>query len=636
MPLSFLAPFRNLTLEDAKRVIGAAVSSLDQRVNSTDTLGVWTSYVPYGVISPHRISRAYVQGDHWQGGTAWMGPRPGPLEEAFTETMEEIQRGFVSKNAIGEVVGRHVDGVLGHEPMWSFAPLKALKQGEEMPAETARLKAELEAKLTSWWNRRRIHPMLQELATTLLLAERAPLRVYIPADRLEEVEVDNGNGTTTRRRRITVASFDEALELLWLEHPMPESAHVALDPRSKEYVGLVVMQRARGLADQATTPEERVELTFLVGDVTAPRTVIRTVEGGNAVETPEFDLGGRLTVYEAERPLFVTPQMWQSQRALNLAKSMAARATITAGYLERTIFNASMPGEWELDEQGRKVRWKQYPYVTGAGVTSTLEGVRVKDKEGNETITTPSIHHREPVDTEPILAVARSEYIDIIEEAQQEHTLAYANRQASGKTHEQARADFVSSLGKTAGALNPAGEWLLGTIVMLAEALSGKRTYSNLLRPVFACRLDRGPVTSEERTAIDGSIKSGSLSRETGMQMQGVIDVDAEIAKLDSEPGAGFALIERQATVIAQLTSSGSTLEGALAFVGIIDPDPEAEEDPAAEALVELMLGTTARVEGGLEAEEERREVDDTDPDFESPAPGGDEDDDEEDTRGGA
>lgn len=62
----------------------------------------------------------FYEGDHWQEGEGWTGPRPDQGDATLSDVMLQIERAFVSKNCIKEVVNRHSNGCVGREPHWWF------------------------------------------------------------------------------------------------------------------------------------------------------------------------------------------------------------------------------------------------------------------------------------------------------------------------------------------------------------------------------------------------------------------------------------------------------------------------------------------------------------------------------------
>lgn len=588
-------PFAGFDLNDARRVVTVAISNLRQRLNVIGVdvasgggqMGVIDTYA----FDPIVVSRAFIQGDHWQGGLGWVGPRPQMTDPAYLETMTEIARAFVSKNIIAEITYRHVNGVVGIEPHWGLTSLAPVEEDEEVPAEIQTLIDEAEAKLTKWWDDRKMPSMLQQLVVTLLYAERSMARLYIPRGMLVDVPIDNPNGTPNGEggtvKAIEAVDVDDALTQIYIDHPLPELSTVAQDPDTKQYLGVAMFRVGQGVEAMGSY-QERAELCYLEGDRDAPLTVLKTV-GTDGVREFKNDWGGMLPMHEMHRPLFITPQMWQQQRAANLAISMIPRGNVTAGFLERTIMNAQMPGTWQVDTTtGKRTAFIPSTYATGPGTTNFLQGLEVQDAvTGHTQLTTPSINYRDPVPTTPLIESARSHYSDMLEEGSQEHTLAYTNTRASGKTHEQARADFTTSLRRTQASVEPLGRWLIMTLLHMAEQMGGEEgKYTSKLRAYFNCRIDTGPITADERNANNASVAAGTLSVESAIVRNGETDPDAELQKLSKEPGHNLSIIARQAAVILALTQAGAALKGAAMAAGF-----------EGDVLTELMAGYEAPVQ---------------------------------------
>lgn len=565
------SPFTATSLVDVRQILARALAGLTYKL-ATVPLDASRMGMNGYALNPILISRAFINGDHWQNGAGWIGPWPNQGSPALDETMLEIARMFVSKNVILEMVNRHTNGVVGTEPRWGLTPLQALADDEEIPPDQQALIDDAEAMLTAWWDDRHVHELLQRAVVTLLYAERSMTRLYVPRGMLVDVTVDDGPQSGEHISTVIQAeNTKDALDQIWIDHPLPELSAMSQDEDTKQWIGVCLFNVGTNVQGQGNQGQ-RAEVCYLDGDRTHPLTIMRSVDQAKAVSVG-LDFGGQLPMFEMCRDLFVTPQMWQAQRALNLATSMIPRNNITAGFLERTILNAQLPGKWEVDEFGKKTHFVADPLNVGAGTTNSLVGVNFTDPDtGKVTIANPSVHVREPVASDPLVNAARSHYIDMLEEGSQEHILSYQKATASGKTFEQARADFTMSLRNTQSRVEAMGRWLVQTVLMMAEEYGGEPgKYSKTLRAYFNCRLDTGPVTADERTANDNSVKAGTLSLESAIVRNGETDPDAEMARLASQPGANLTILERQSAMLLELTQSGAALEGAAEFVGI-DP----------------------------------------------------------------
>lgn len=512
------------------------------------------------------VNRAFVFGDHWQGGYGWIGPMPQSNDPGYAETFAEIYRGFTSRNVIGEVVFRHTSGVVGREPRWGLALKRALATDEVMTTQEQALIDEAEALLTQWWDMRRVHEWMQRYVTTLLYAGRATLRLYVPDGLLDGV-TDAITGAA--RRVISAATVEEALSKIWLDHPLPEQATVAIDEDTQQQAGVLLYEvgvKSTGLG----SPERRSEITYADGDTT----VVRILVGEEQTEY-RLDFGGHLTMFESRRPALITPQAQESQRALNLALSMLPRNVVTGGFLERILLNAQMPGEWITDPSTGQKRFHPEPYYAGAGTTNFVQGVQY-EQDGKTVLANPSVHFRDPVPVTASIDAKKSHYEDILEETRQAHVLMTNDLRASGKSREQGRADFEADLTLTKSHAESVGRWVIITVLAMGEALAGTPgKYTKQLRATFACQIDTGPLDAQERAANDASVGK-TLSRETAMERNGVVDVDAELQRMNAEPAAQIALVTAQATAIKTLTDAGAGLVAA-AVVADLGEDDVAE-----------------------------------------------------------
>lgn len=529
-----------------------------------------------GDEKPGETNRLFYDGDHWQDGEGWDGPAPrdddGDAGAGDADrTWALLEEGFKSRNVIAEVTDRHGDALLGSEPSWGFVPRRPLEEDEEPSDREQTQIDEAEALITEWWDRRGMHEIFTDAITTLLLERRACLRLYVPSGLAEEVASANGE--------IRMPSIAEALELIYPDHPLPNVATVATDEGTKRQLGILLAQDEEG--------KDFAEIVFL--DENREQTVIQTVQGDGRVDFP-LDLGGRLTMMEVERPPFITSQVRQSQRSVNLAKTVGDRNVITAGFLERVLLNAQMPGQWVLDEKGARKEFIPYRLKVGPGTTTFYTGVEEPPDANQVTrLATPTVNWRPPVPITPSIEAKDASYRDILSETDQLHTLIAGDATSSGISRVHARADFVTSVRKTAIRANRLGRWLVETVLAFAEALAGKSgLFTDDLTSFFDCIPDYGPITADEREQNNKDVQAGTLSQPSAMIRNGVSDPDREQALILASPEKQLDLRRRQIEAAMPLVQvAGSPVAGALEFVGV-DPadddldliEPEFEDPP--------------------------------------------------------
>lgn len=548
--------------------LSAAVGASSLPVHGTGRVS--SSDRPITVSTSVEALRRMIEGDHWLDGTGWIGPRPRPLDVGYAETMAIIGEGFISENALADVIERHINGVLGREPDWKLTVRRALDNKGKPTAAEQTLIDEAESALTEWWDARKVHAALHDLVRTLLYARRAPARLYVPRGKLTSVNREDDAGKLRTVREVPLAAdITAGLAFVWPDTPYPERATVSVDEDTKESIGVVLYNAGESVTGMAA-PKPRAEIVYSSG---TGKTIIRqTSEGDATITSPAvLDFGGRLTMYEMAGARFITPQMIQLQRAINLTLTALGRNTVTAGWLERIIANAQTPSSWIKDEETGRMVYKPSSHITGAGTTTYLKGLEeIDESTGKKAFSTPTVTFREAATASPLVETFETYYRAMLRSAKQEHVLMAQNVDASGKAREQARVEFVATLRRTAAEVNACGRWLVETALAMAESFAGTPgRYTDTLRAAFECQIDAGPVTSSERTANDASVEAGTLSREGAMAANGVADIDAMIEQMNADPLNMLTRLKLQGEVMVLLTSAGASLEGAARKVGM-------------------------------------------------------------------
>lgn len=486
-----------------------------------------------------RALERYILEDQWAAGNGWTGPNPTDLDTGSPrEFLTLIEREFVSRNVLNEVITRHRDGVLGREPTWRFVR----ETGQ------ARLIKEAEDALTSWWDDTGIPGVLQAAVRTLMFASerttsvdapqpaRAPLRLHIKARSID------ADGRVPRRKDLA-----EALADISLHAAAPYAAGILRnldgDPIATHYTYLDGTEHRVEITGVARDLRE-IGLAVPSGYPDESTVVLVTDREHKPIDDAAYDLGGRLLMHELTREPLITASALSQQKLINKAFTMMSHNLNVAGFTERTFLNAQMPGHW-VDANGQRatadqggVRFVPDPLHVGAGASNFIAGLPSVGDDGVTRYTTPSLLYRDPVPpgafTDSIAAAKHA----VLEEAKQLHVMLSGDGVASGASRIQAANDFISSLELTAVEVNRAVRWALETALSLASVLMGSPRKYDGLRPVAEARLSAVQPTSEDVAATITKLTAGLVSRETAMSEVGVEDVDAELAKIASETAA--------------------------------------------------------------------------------------------------
>lgn len=510
--------------------------------------------------------RFVVDGDHWQEGTGWIGPMPLPGSRGYAETHALIKDGFTFRNAVAEISKRYTNGVVGNEPDWSLTPIEGLEAGEDPSPEDQTLIDEAEAALTEWWDREKIAPLFWQACYQMAWGQRGPIRLFLSRAGFVEVKQDtNGDVTDDETKAATTAraipqkgTLGEALDVILLDVPKIEEMAVYVDPDTHQEVGVYLFKTREG--------NDAAEISYVDGDAI----VIRNV--GAKTDTFRVQLGEHLPHYQMLRPTrLLTDAAFSLQRALNLALSVVPRTIVTAGFLERVLLNAKMPGKW-VEIAGKAV-WQPEPNLGfGAGSTASVTGLEAEDGQGKTIVKDPSVVWRPPVDSGPSVDAADKIYGTLLAETGQGHIMLAAEAAPSGRSRREARADYESSLNEGTQPIESAGRWLLGAVLALCEHLMGQPgKYTKRLRPVFNLLPDAGPLEPEDRQQNLLEWKDGARSLESVMLGAGIKDPDAEQARIGQEQGARLELLRRQAEVAQLWIDLGAGVDTAGNLVGL-DP----------------------------------------------------------------
>lgn len=472
----------------------------------------------------YQKKKLFIEGDHWQGGTGWVGPLPPrdqPTERI--DALERIRKAFTSQNACLEVVERHVDAVSGNDPLWSYS-------GEE----------ELNAILMQWWKSFKLHGLLQKTLEMAKWADRAFLRRVVPPDRVQDVLIDTITGTVYTERDldsmdvqdvenlepaqvILSVPFEEAVKMIHIELIEPTHGTVVQDSETLQLFGCYVYKVGR---------TEQAEVSYVDQE---GLTHLLIVKGNAVVSDVALDMGGYLLHHEVELTSLITEQVMQLQKMLNKAYTMGSTNMDWGGFTERVFLNAQWPYKIETDENGQKRRIP-IDYQTGPATTNWVVGVTMEDPTtGRKTLTQPEVKWRQPSDPTVFDKAKMMAYRGILQEVRQLHALITGEATTTGESRKQALVEFNKSLEPTKTEADNAGEWIIDGQVRFANAISSEAIVveSTLM---FQTIIEVGPIDANEVRLWDEVRQKGGVTLKTFLSKMGVEDVEAEMHAVQEDP----------------------------------------------------------------------------------------------------
>lgn len=516
----------------------------------------------------YKSSRAFYNGNHWQDGEGWIGPSPADNNPQAVTINDKFRRSFVSKNLIAECVDRERNAVIGRQPDWTITVRRPLKKvpakvpdptdvtkeiidpsgamvDEQLAADEQNLISEASALLTPWWDQRAILKALQTAATKRINLGKGAIRPFVPSEQLSPTG------------KVSKVSAEEAIMLVYIDTPEPEDVTIITKTSSMKQFSIVriteknettgeddvTLELSALNADKKTIianlTKDSPDLTGGTGD-----TLTKPVDDGEE-EPPAVDvseplaLGGRLALHIMEGRPLTSEQVRQNQKLLNLALTMCGHNVVEAGFSERTITNAEMPGHYVPDTtvEGGK-RFVPDPLPRGPGVSTNLAGLQYVDENGITHVLDPKVYYREPAPVDTFVKTKDLALRNVYEEAHQMHALITGDATASGESRIQALADFVMNCLEIKENIDTAGQYILETGLAYAAHISGAPHRFASLRINFDCKIDTGKLTPDERRALQDEVAKRLRSRESYMLITGEQDPQAALVQIKKEEAA--------------------------------------------------------------------------------------------------
>lgn len=468
-----------------------------------------------------KVNGLYMAGDHFQAGREWIGPPPPPDME--TAAICRLEKSWCPDPIINEMIENHMNGIVGHEPMFELVQKTALEEGVDPPDDNEL--RDTNAYIGQWWDDRKGLETLQEWVQRLRWAGRATLRLFVPPDLMEEGD----NGFTLPDG---VKTPQDALQYIYFEAPDVESATVYCDPRSKREAGLYSYEEEVPGSGTETTKKRRVEMVFVSVD---SQTVIRILEDDQILTEIPFPCGGESLMYESELPLLFTKPVRKLQQAVNMINTMIPLNASYAGFRSRDYINVQPPQNEDGEEEAPVIGPSQFMMWYSAPYYEVDQDGR---RTGEIKYFPPQLITTEPVDSANLRAD-----IDVLDRqirraCKQEYTMLAGDGDSSAVALIQKRAVFANDLLKTKPAVEGALMWMQSAVWCFALYLSGNesgiKSFIDRYRATAMVKPYTGPLTPDEERVVLERVAAGLLSGETAMVLLGIEDPDAELEKIEA------------------------------------------------------------------------------------------------------
>lgn len=509
----------------------------------------------------------FYDGDHWQNGAGYTGPKATESETASTAYLNLMEPIFVSKNVIAEGVDRHIAAVIGKRMEVEISVKRMMKEDEEPTNEEQALIDQVNMLVTDWLDGQQgiiprkhgkgvrktsVHEVQQRMTIHELLARRGILRWVVDPS---AVMVNEQTGEAG----VPGGEPEDIAKRLFISVPSPGQAAVYTDEDDLSSCGIYVYMK---------DDKEFCELTYLNEQ---GQTILRVIGKDDDKPSEPMQLDGRLLMAEFQREEMVSPSIRSLQKALNKSETMQSINTDSA-FPEWTYINVERPGTLidDPDNPGEKII---SPGVLEVGPKrrSFLYAAQIIDETtGDVKFANPMIDRREPSPPDTFIGTSQDYYDDMLGEFDQRHALMSGDAVASGESRIAAKDEFRKSLYFTIPQVEAAGRWLVETLLKLTAVLSGSPDLFNEIKVTVRCDIDLGTPGVDEIRMISEAYNAGLIDLQTAVaRVTGADNVDEVISRIQQEEIRKLEMLERQLKAIELLVSNGADVAAAAEVVGI-------------------------------------------------------------------
>ncbi len=451
---------------------------------------------------------------------------------------------------------------------------------EDMPdEEDVQVAAELEEvdkALGEFWTTEGVGERLSDAFDRRLVAGRGGVRIYIPgkyknralaklkssvpsttpeasgasAPGSEDGDQAGGGGaqpkTEPSNAPIQFDNIADALKAIRVEYVEPKNAKLLDD--EGEMFSIVLYERRDNWDTKETT--KVAEFSFVddegntfVGQFTDKE----KASGKNAVKglplagsdnmSTALDLDENTTFFEMKGRPFASEQMFQLNQMANIALTCGGFNIVDNGFGELLLTNADMDFE-EIPDPTNPNEFRKVAkgLRRGGGIVNSVTGLETTNLEtGQEELSTPGVHWREPSSMQSFVDGYYLAYGALLEEACQKFALISGDATVSGESRIQAMSDFYLKIRKYKSEVDKIGSWLMTVVLRLVAALCGKQEDFKDISILYDSRIRIGNLTADERRIVMEMKEKGIISTETARVLLDIEDPDLEEELIDKE-----------------------------------------------------------------------------------------------------
>lgn len=526
----------------------------------------------------------FINGDHWQGGKGWIGYWPKDGTKSYEDECKSIKSNFTPKNVIGGMVNRLTGAIMGKEPKYT---VRSNEENLDPDSLTPNQKFfnNLDALLVDWWSSKNILEQFKTFVHNRAGFGKTGMRIVIPDGYLND---DGTLGTTDLKEILNKIYIDiptySSMVSVKDKHYGDEFYICCFEDENKKEVydityvnnqGETVIRQVNENGDAnisygsvANIQEREQRKQYSEGITTYTNQNDLLDEENNNISKPfSVNLGGSnlCFMHGDYSKALITDPVKRQQKMVNHAKTMEGYAMLNINFPYTIFLNAEMEVE-KKNEQTGVVEKRLIDIFKTPGTFLSIFGVNAKRSDLSDDIKEPKVHERSPADPQKFATVADNNTRDMHQEAGMLYIYLLDSEYASGDSKVKSMTDYLILLTSNETLTNTLGVWMFTTIVRLVLFFAGRMDLASKFKVDFKTIITLGPISNEDKTAMQAEYELGLRDRESYMQTADVTDDPAPmIVKIDADKAKKAAQELEKETALAKINQPNPKSTGASA-----------------------------------------------------------------------